>query len=389
VNEQGGLQWLEQAAGVLLMALVLLDVFLTVLYARANTGIISPRLSIAVWWIFKTVSKPFGQFRAKFLSFTGPMILVSYVLVWALLLATGAALIIHPKLGTSVRANSGATKQDFMTAMFAGGSSLSIVGASNFSPQTDSFRIIYLFNSLIGVSVTSLTLTYLMQVYSALHRRNTVGLNLHLASAETADAAELIAGLGPEGQFNTSYSSLAELASDVSWSKESHHFYPVLLYFRFPEVYYSVSRCTLISLDTVSLIKSALSDEKYRWLKESAAVEHLWSGARLLLETIADTSLEYDPNESRPDSETLTLWRRRYFAALRRLRQAGIEIIEDEQAGADIYLNLRGQWCGYITELAPRLGYSLADIDPVGSRPESSDERKEFRARVHSAASMN
>ena len=38
------LQWLEQAAGVMLMLLILLDVFLTALYARANTGIISPGL---------------------------------------------------------------------------------------------------------------------------------------------------------------------------------------------------------------------------------------------------------------------------------------------------------------------------------------------------------
>ena len=127
-----------------------------------------------------------------------------------------------------------------MTAMFAGGSSISIVGAS------------------------------------------TLGLNLHLASSETADAAELVARLGPQGKFETSYSTVAQLASDLNAAKESHHFYPVLFYFRFPEVYCSISQSTLLSLDTATLIKSTLSDEKYGWLKQSEAVEHLWSASTLM-----------------------------------------------------------------------------------------------------------
>ncbi len=33
--------------------------------------------------------------------------------------------------------------------------------------------------------------------------------------------------------------------------KESHHFYPVLFYFRFREPFYSVSRSARLALDTV------------------------------------------------------------------------------------------------------------------------------------------
>jgi hypothetical protein len=51
------------------------------------------------------------------------------------------------------------------------------VGASNFSPQSAPFRLLYLFNSLVGMSTMSLTLTWLMEVYSALQRRNALGLH--------------------------------------------------------------------------------------------------------------------------------------------------------------------------------------------------------------------
>lgn len=36
------------------------------------------------------------------------------------------------------------------------------------------------------------------------------------------------------------YNDLAQVAVDLSEVKESHHFYPVLFYFRFQEPYYSV-----------------------------------------------------------------------------------------------------------------------------------------------------
>jgi len=48
--------WLEPIAGTLLMALALADVFLTVLYARAGTGIISDRLARLIWLALRRVS---------------------------------------------------------------------------------------------------------------------------------------------------------------------------------------------------------------------------------------------------------------------------------------------------------------------------------------------
>lgn len=374
------MDWLEQIAGALLMLLILLDVFLTVLYSRADAGILSPRVARVVWWFFKVLSAPFARLRASILSFCGPVVLVTLVLVWAAGLTLGAALIIHPELGTSVGATSGDTSRDFITALYAGGSSVSIVGATDFTPHTASLRMLFLFNSFVGLSVTFLTLTYLMQVYTALNRRNTLGLNVHLASAETGDAAELITHLGPEGKFETGYTILSMLAADMAKAKESHHFYPVLVYFRFRQPFYSVSRFTLVSLDAATLIKSALSDKEYRWLKNSSAVEQLWDGATMLLETISNTFVYSATRGSphAPDEDMCELWRRRFYAALSTLRQAGIQTVDDEQAGAEYYVNLRRQWNDYITHMGPMMAYSTKDVDPVGYRAEMAKEPQPF-----------
>jgi hypothetical protein len=111
---------LEQAIGALVITLVLLDVLLTVLYARAGTGILSSRVSKCVRRVFYLASKPFGRHQGTVMSFYGPVVLVLLVSMWDFGLTLGAALVIHPALGASVANASGATPTDFITALQAG-----------------------------------------------------------------------------------------------------------------------------------------------------------------------------------------------------------------------------------------------------------------------------
>jgi hypothetical protein len=363
--------WLEQALGVFLVLLVLADVFLTVLYARADTGIISSRLARVTWAAFRAATGALGRRGGDVLAFCGPAILVLLVATWALALTLGAALVMHPLLGTAITAQSGGTPTGFVAAMYAGGGSMAIVGSSDFAPQTGWARILYLFNSLVGMSVVSLTLTYVMQVYAALQRRNALGLKLHLLTSETGDAAELVARLGPRGQFSAGYSDVAEVGSGMAEAKEAHHFYPVLFYFRFRQPFYSVSRSALVALDAVTLIRSALDDQRHGWLKESAAVEQLWRASLVLVTTLEETfplgGAREQPRLS--GEEAPDRWRRRYRSGVQRLRRAGIEVTADEQAGADAYVSLRSHWDPLIARLAPAMAYHMDEIDPAGGHP--------------------
>jgi hypothetical protein len=367
---------LEQTLGAALELLVLLDVFLTVLYARMGTGIISYKLARLIWYALSRISEPFGPGRGMILSFCGPLILVLLVAVWALGLSLGAALIMHPVLGAGIRAGNGETPIDFVTALVAGAGSLSLVGSSDFVPETTAIRLLFLFNSLAGMSAVSLTLTYLMQVYGALLRRNALGLQIDLLARETGDAAELIAGLGPEGRFESGYAVLATIASGATEMKEAHHFYPVLFYFRFRNPAYSISRSTLVAFDTVTLIKSGLDDGRYAWLKDSGTVDQLFRASMMLLITLEETFLPggRPQAEAPPDAATLDRWRQRYFAALRRLRQAGIETVADEAAGAEQYLELRACWAPHIARLAPGMAYRPEEIDPATHALQAADQ---------------
>ena len=166
----------ESFIGAALLAVVLVDIFLTVLYARIGASLFSGRVSHLTWRAFRMLAPVTGRYRIAVLSACGPVILGVILVIWAFGLTLGTALIIHPALGTDVTTGNGTTPQDFVAALYAGGSSMTIVGASDFTPQTGSFRLFYLFTSFVGLAVLALTLTFPAQVYTALQQRNALGL---------------------------------------------------------------------------------------------------------------------------------------------------------------------------------------------------------------------
>jgi len=359
-------RWFEPILGTLLMAMVLADVFLTVLYARAGTGIMSDRLARLVW----LAVRGFASSRNNVvLSFCGPIIVVALLLSWSFLLALGAALIVHPLLGTSITTSNQDTPTDFVTALYVAGSSLSIVGGSNFGPQSSGAKLLFLLNSVIGTSVISLTITYLMQIYGALRSRNTLCLKIHALSGETGDAADLLAHLFAKNQLSAGYNSLSELAAELTAAKEAHHFYPILFYFRFPEPIYAVSRSWLIVLDAVSLIRSALPQDA-DWLKQSGAVTQMWSSALLLLATLNDVFLQ-ENSSLKADHATQELWHVRCANARQRLQNAGICVTGDLRAAVDSYVGYRAKWDRLVHLVGSSMVYEAAHIDPAMQRTQT------------------
>lgn len=362
---------LEQGIGAALILLFLADIFLTVLYARAGTGLLAPRWNRAVWAVFRAVARLWGKRGGTVLSIGGPFIVVSLIVFWALGLTIGAALVIRPELGTTIRPSSGGTPTDFVTALFVAGNSLSIVGGGDYSPHSTGTRLLFLINSLIGASMLSLVLSYLVQVYAGLRERNALALTVDLMTDGTGDAAVMLARLMPGGDSSNAASQLSNLAGALAATKEAHHFYPLLFYFRFEEPAYSVSRLCFVFLDLVSLIETALDQEQYGNLTASASVVSLRRGTRLLLETIDRRFALTVETAEDPASDRRS--RQSFFNATVVLANAGISVRLD---GAERYIALRRKWEPLSRRVAPALGYDMREVDRKASSgtQESEDQ---------------
>ncbi len=348
---------LEQMGGVALMLLFLADIFLTVLYARAGTGLLAPRWNRLVWAAMKGIARLFSRRRGLILSFAGPVLVILLIAFWALGLTLGAALIMQPELGSAIRPNSGDTPRDIVTALLVGGNSLSIVGSGDYAPHTTATRLMFLLNSLIGASALSLVLSYLVQVYSALRERNALALTIDLMTDGTGDAAVMLGRLMAGNDDSSVSGELGNLARSVAATKEAHHFYPLLFYFRFEEPLYSVSRFAFVLLDLTALIETALDRKRYGPLMDSAAVTSLRRGSLMLVKTL-DRS--FPTVEGRVGDAEAWRHRQNYAAATRTLRSAGIVAQTD---GIDRYLAARRAWEPLVFRVAQRLGYGTSEID--------------------------
>jgi hypothetical protein len=359
---------LEQAIGAALVLLFLADVFLTVLYARAGTGLLAPYWTRAWWVALRGLARLCGRRRGAALSFAGPLIVVSLIGFWSFGLTLGAALMIRPELGTAIRPSSGGTPTDLVTALLVAGNSLSIVGGGDYAPHTTATRLLYLGNSLIGASVLSLVLSYLVQVYSALRERNALALTIDLMTGGTGDAAIMLARLLPHGDADPATSELGNLVRPLAAIKEAHHFYPLLIYFRFDEPRYAVSRFTFILLDLTALIEDLLDRQRYGSVVHHVAVDALRRGARQLLKTLdREAAQEVGPLRHAEQSWRL---RQRYNAASTILSHAHVAVQADR---ADHYVSSRREWEPAAERVASALGYATGE---VGGLPPISAENE-------------
>lgn len=362
---------LAQMVGVGLVILALIDIYLTVLYPRLGSSLLSFPLIKGMWQIFRWMASTIPFKKKQLLSHTGPILLVATIVVWVLLLFCGFGLLVWPELGSAIQADRGQTPTDFATALYYSGYSLTTLGTGDILPKTGNLRLLMLLQAALGFSSFTLTITYVLSVYSALIRRNSFALSLHHRTDGTADAAELLAGLGASGELSGVQHDISNMARDLMNLLESQHSYPVLLYFRFQQTYYALPRMILLAIDTVTLIKSALNAEKYSSLVRSTAVAELWGGS---LQMLVELSRAIVPKAcANINDQQEQAWRKRYYQAVERLRKEGIETAKDLEAGADLYISLRRKWAPYLTVLTDYMAYEWSEITSVENWKGSGD----------------
>lgn len=365
----------EQVLGAVIFLFVLLDVFMTVLYARLGSkGIARLGAGVIGNAVGRTVRRTLGLFpgthprRAAVLSFCGPVTVVALLSVWSWGLGIGAAMILQPHLGDGVQVQGAPTPTDFVAALYAAGTSLAITGSSEFEPRTEAMRMLYLTHSLVGTTVVTLAVTYLLQLYSSLQRRNTLALDVHLCTSETGDAARLISALGPCGDFSLTTNNLAAIAQGMTAIEEAHHFYPLLFYFRPATEERSLIRVLLVSLDAVCLVRTALGERLRARIGSSAPIVQLWRASLIAAEMLESTFLPGpSPTDYEAPPDAKDKWRDRFRRAQAHLAQAGIPVEQDAAAGAERYIELREQWQRRIELLTEHMGFAYSHMDPASA----------------------
>lgn len=369
--------------GAALLAIVLGDVYATILHARAKSGLISETINRTVWRVVRAVAFRLSrQRRHILLNSIGPLLLPLLLVVLLVYLVVGFALIYMPWMPSGFNVAPEAVSHRVIEALYFSGITLTTVGYGDITPHSTAMRVVALAQSASGFVLISLGVTYLVTVYGALERKRLVALSFYHRADEGADAAALIAHHFVEDRFYGLDVTLRTATRDIQTLLEAHIEHPIIHYFHPREVHKGMPRLLFLMLETCVVIKACLSRDQYRDMYRHPELLSLDANARYVLSTLTaalDLTEEAaqkgaPPLREESSREESRRWRRRWQQTLDRLQNAGIDVRQDQQASWRDYQEQRSEWEAPLYRFALYLGYDWDEVTGDRNLEYAADE---------------
>ena len=370
-------------AGATLLALIIFDIYATVLHSSARYGPVGESLNRSVWRLARGLSFRLARARRhRLLNMIGPLLLPLLIAVYVVLSVLAYALIYYPHVPAGFTYGVEHRESGWVDAVYFSGVTLTTVGYGDMVPRLTALRFVALFEAASGLVVISLAITYMLTVYAALERKRAIAVSLYHQAGEGADVAGLIAHHFVEGRFYGLRDALRTVTRDLQGLLESHIDHPVIHYFHPVEVYKSTPRVLFLLLETCTVIRAALDREQNQDLRNYPEVRTLEAGVRHVLGQLVDSlDLERRARPRRPTEQEARAdgrrWRRRYEQTVARLNESGITTRDDAEQGWEEYRAQREEWESKLRRLALHLGYDWEEVTGDRDLEYASDEGKE------------
>ena len=209
------------AAGLVLVGMALRDIF-DVLFHLEGRASISRAVTRGVWRALRRAA----DVRPQVFPLAGPFGLVSTIVVWAMLLLVGWALLLWPHLESFRDAAGKPTDGGFWEALHISSGILSTMGWGDVTPIDQWLRVVSPLEALLGFGLLTASVTWLFAVHPAVQRRRALAYELWLlreASGGEHDAPVF------DGQMFT------ELTSRIVAVQRDIVAIPASYYFRDPD----------------------------------------------------------------------------------------------------------------------------------------------------------
>ena len=181
--------------GIVVLGLGLVDVFLTVLNYD-ESGFIATPLCALQWRCLPSVTRRLPpRWRPVALRQVTGLNIVLSMTIWIGLVTAGYGLFYYSQMhGPNFQYDGRGLGDSAFSAMYFSAGQLSTVGASQISPETDTLRALSILETLTGVGLITLILTFLIGVYQVV--RDLRALSSNFVSAGL-DIDNPVASLGP------------------------------------------------------------------------------------------------------------------------------------------------------------------------------------------------
>jgi hypothetical protein len=335
------------AAGLLLVAVALWDIFETLVLPRRITRRLRlARLIYRVGWgAWMRLGQPMNEDRREgYLALFGPISLILLLGVWTAILIGGWA-VVQWGLGTGLLEPHGLF--GFGADLYYSGTTFFTLGLGDLVPRTEAARYATVAEASNGFAVLGLVIGYLPVLYQSFSRREQRMALMDARAGSPSTAVEMLRRYKLDGDLQDLGSLLQlfeEWAADLL---ESHSSYPMLAYFRSQHDHQSWVATLTVLLDTCALVMAGvdgISVRTARWtyaMATHAAID--------LSQIFADR-----PRQLRADR----LDRATFEQVREALAAAGVPLRMGSNA-EDVLADLRAAYEPYVSALAEALRMPL------------------------------
>jgi hypothetical protein len=249
--------------GVLFCLGAILDAFQTIILPRRPTGRlrITRLFFIATWVPWSAVARRLKNSKAReqVYSIYGPGSLLLLLVLWAVLLVTGFALLFFA-LGTpfadAIDGVGASVLARLRTDLYVSGTTLFTLGLGDVLPRSLAARALIIFESGTGLGFVALVIGYVPVLYGAFSRREVSVALLDARAGSPPTSAELLRRHAFVGGQETLAVLLAEWERWAAEILESHVSYPILCYYRSQHDNQSWLSAMVAVLDSCALLIS-------------------------------------------------------------------------------------------------------------------------------------
>jgi hypothetical protein len=191
----GVVELLAVLAGLVLLAVLVVDVFGTVFVPRGGAGFVTGRLYRLIWGGWTRAAGRAGRHRRSVLPLAGPVLLPLTVAVWVAELVAGFALVYLPVLEQFSVPQPGAAGT-WATSVYVSAYSATTLGVGDIYASTTWLRLLITLEAGLGFALFSISITYVLSVYGALLRATALALQIATFIGRQAgdDAIDVVSG---------------------------------------------------------------------------------------------------------------------------------------------------------------------------------------------------
>jgi Ion channel len=209
--------------GALLVGFGAIDALWTTLWVDGNAGPFTRRHNS---WMRRLILRLAGRHH-RLLSLTGPIVLVSSVLVWAVIPWFGWVLLFSGDPRSLLHTQSG-TPSDVVDRIYFTGYTMFTLGNGDFSPNGKFWELATSWASLNGLFMLTLAVTYLLAIIEAVVAKRSFASQVWTLGKR---AEEFVLNTWDGHGFPAVELQIVSLTEQLQLVTEQHHAYPMLHFY--------------------------------------------------------------------------------------------------------------------------------------------------------------